>query len=93
MIYITIVVITLIISIILVLKDILDSYTEKDGLATIVFILMIVASLSTAILLAKQLDNKHMEHNYKQFRDNNYTDYTNDIAYEHWLLDNTKEIR
>jgi len=91
MIYFTLTVFALVASIILVIFDILEKHTEKDGLVTTTFILMVIAFLSTMTFLTEKLDKKYIEYNYKQFRDNSYMDYTNDTAHQHWILDNKKE--
>ena len=46
----------------------------------------------TGILVSMIIFEEMEKRNYTHFRDSNYTDYSNNIDYKHWLLDNTKDL-
>jgi hypothetical protein len=45
----------------------------------------------TGILVSMSILEVVKKRNYIHFRDNNYTNYSNNIDYKHWLFDNQKD--
>jgi len=52
-------------------------------------VVFILQFLTIAIMFDYTKVNNEIQ--YKQFRDNNYTDFSNDKNYQHWLIDHPRK--
>jgi len=80
----------IIVLIILFIISMYDSF-KHESFSSIIFVLQLYLLVDVADTKVNKIVK---EIQYKQFRDNNYTDFSNDRYYQHWLIDhpiNNKE--
>jgi len=69
--------------IILFILSIYDSF-KHESFSSIIFVLQLYLLVDIADTKVNKIVK---EIQYTQFRDNNYTDFSNDKSYQHWLID------